>query len=168
MADWQVSSHMGFEFEEFILKDLNEKHFPLAYKNMKKEDYCYYDIILFDGDFSKEHKQKTIECKYDEMANQTGNICIETGCNGRLSGLLITKADYWVISDGQTTFLIKTDEIRRCLEEYPNITYRRKYHVLQEDGVTKEMNFYLIPKRIFEKYCLEVNDINKMKYDCLL
>ena len=59
MADWKESSRMGFEFEDFCLKDLNEKLFPLAYKNMKKEEYSYYDIILFNGNFAE--KQKTTQ-----------------------------------------------------------------------------------------------------------
>jgi hypothetical protein len=135
---------------------------------MKKEEFSFYDIVLFDGNFSEHHKQKTLECKYDKMASLTGNICIETVCNSRMTGLLITKADFWIISDGKTSYLIKTDEIRRCINENPNIPCKNKCPVLQEDGITKEMDFYLIPKRIFEPYCSEVSSINNMKYNSLL
>jgi len=165
MADWKESSKLGFDFEDFCLKDINEKVNPLAYRNQIKSEYSFYDIILHDGNFAENHQQKTIECKFDEKANETGNICIETGCNGRLSGLLITKADYWQIGDGFQMFLIKTDMIRTCINNHPNeIQYKRKYPVTQEDGVTKDMTFYLIPKRLFIEYCLEVAGINDMTY----
>jgi hypothetical protein len=70
---------------------------------MKKEEYSFYDIVLFNGSFAE--PSKTLECKYDEMASISGNICIEVGCNGRLSGLLITKANYWLIVDGETPII---------------------------------------------------------------
>jgi hypothetical protein len=167
MSDWKTTSKMGFKFEEFCLKDINEKVLPLAYKNMKKEDYSYYDIILFNGNFAE--PSKTLECKYDAMASISGNICIEVGCNGRLSGLLITKADYWLIGDGTTAYLIKKEMIHDCIMNHmKKIQYRKKERVLQEDGVVKEMDMYLIPKRLFEPYCSEISDINNIKYDILV
>lgn len=166
MADWFESSEMGFEFEDFCLKDINEKKYPLAYKNMKKEDYSYYDIILFNGNFGE--KPLTIECKYDEMSAISGNICIEVGCWGRLSGLLITKADYWIISDGITTYIAKTKRIHDCIvDNMDKIEYKKDWNVEQEKGVFKKMNLYIIPKRFFIQYCEEVGNVNEIKYDCL-
>jgi hypothetical protein len=165
MASWKETSKAGFEFEDFCLKDINEKKNPLAYKNMIKENYSFYDIILHDGNFSNEHNQKTAECKFDEMAAITGNICIETGCNGRLSGLLITKATYWIIGDGVTMYLTTPAEIRRCLTENPNIDYRKNQKVPQKKGENKLMDMYLIPKRIFENYCLEISGMDNMTYE---
>lgn len=168
MADWKTTSEAGFNFEDFCLSEINQKVNPLAYKNLIKGDFSYYDIILFDGNFAEGHKQKTIECKFDEMAAISQNICIEVGCNGRWSGLLITKADFWLIGDGIEIFLIKKEDISRCITENTyNIQYRRKERVKQEDGVVKEMDLYLIPKRIFVNYCLEFGNINEMKYDKL-
>lgn len=166
MADWKTTSQAGFKFEDFCLMDINEKKYPLAYKNMKKEEYSYYDIILFNGNFVE---NKTVECKFDEKAHETGNICIEVGCNGRLSGLLITTADFWIIGDGHEMFLIKKSKIVDCiLENEANIQLRKKYPVEQEDGIVKEMNFYLIPKRIFRNYCLEATSMIDMKYDKMI
>ena len=165
MADWKETSKAGFDFEDFCLKDITEKKNPLAYKNMQKENYSYYDIVLHDGNVSPQHVQKTLECKFDEKAHETGNICIEVGCNGRLSGLLITKADYWLISDGYETFLITKARIHDCIMNNMKILqFMKKYPVTQEDGVTKEMDFYLIPKKIFSNWCLEIADINNMTY----
>jgi hypothetical protein len=167
MPSWKEASALGFKFEKFTLEDINKKVLPLAYKNMKKEDYSYYDIILFNGDFSI--IPKTLECKYDEMASVTGNICIETGCNGRWSGLLITKADYWLIADGETAYLIETKRIHDCITENMNqIDYRKSCRVKQEDKIIKDMDIYLIKKSIFAPYCCEISPINEIKYSCLL
>jgi hypothetical protein len=166
--DWKRTSELGFKFEDFCLKDINDKKYPLAYKNLKKDELSYYDIILFDGNFGESHQQKTIECKFDEVAHETGNICIETGCNGRWSGLFITKADYWLIADGHDMYLIKKDNIRKCIDENMDvIMIKRKFPVKQEDGVVKEMDLILIPKRVFTLYCLEVGTMNNMKYEKL-
>jgi hypothetical protein len=166
MADWKLSSEMGFEFEDFSLADINEKVLPLAYKNMKKEEYAYYDIVLLNGNFVN---PKTAECKFDEMGSITGNICIEVGCWGRQSGLLITKADYWIISDGNITFIIETQRIHDCIvENMDYIEYRKKERVSQGKGKYKEMDMYLIPKRYFEPYCCEIGNVDEMKYTCLV
>lgn len=166
MGSWTETSAAGFKFETFCLEDITKKKYPLAYKNMKKEDYSFYDIILFDGNFAEGHPQKTVECKFDEKAHETGNICIEIGCNGRWSGLLLTKADFWLIADGHEMFLIKKSRIVDCIMDNDDkIFYKKKYPVTQEDGVVKEMNFYLIPKTIFSQYCMEVTGINDMIYD---
>ena len=166
MASWNETSKAGFDFEDFCLKDINEKKNPLAYRNMKKEEYSFYDIVLFDGNLSENHVQKTIECKFDERAHETGNIFIETGCNGRWSGLLITKADYWQIGDGYEMYLIEKHMINKCIVEHPEITYKKNFPVKQEsDNVTKHMTFYLIPKTLFREYCLEVSEIDKMTYE---
>jgi hypothetical protein len=167
MADWKVSSKMGFEFEDFCLLDLNEKKFPLAYKNMKKEDFSFYDIIIPSE--NNPNNIKTIECKFDYKAKETQNICIEVGCNGRLSGLTISKANYWIISDGEESFIIEKQKINDCIVENLNngVWKKNKCNVEQENGVWKEMDIYLIPKRIFIKYCIEIGSINNLTYDSL-
>lgn len=168
--DWNSTSKAGFEFEDKFLEDISKKKYPLAFKNMIKEEFSYYDVMLYNGKLPIiPNEQIKVECKFDEMAHETRNICIETGCNGRLSGLLITTADYWVISDGCDVFVTKTSEIRKCIiENGHQIQYRKNYRVTQERGKYKEMNLYLIPRRIFEQYCSEIGEINNMKYDSLV
>lgn len=167
MGSWKETSKAGFEFEDIVLADIIEKKYPLAYKNMIKEKLSYYDIILFDGNVSPSHKQKTVECKADDFAIISKNICLETTCNGRLSGILNTEADYWIIGVGNILYLITYDNIRKCLSENPNIPYRKNERVEQEKGVFKEISMYLVPIRIFEKYCIEVNDISEMTYNLM-
>ena len=161
MANWLTTSEMGFSFEDFCLNDLKEKRFPLSYKNEVKEDLSFYDIIIPKDN---SHETITIECKFDKKAQQTNNICIEVGCNSRLSGLSISKANYWIISDGITIYLIDSKKIRECIADNNSIRYIKGSKVLQEDGIVKEMNIYLISKSTFEKYCIEIGKMDEMKY----
>ena len=167
MASFQDALDEGKKFENIILDDIKQKKYPLAYRNMVKENLAYYDIVLED---INSNQKKTIECKYDKKSAETGNICIEVGCNGRLSGLLVTTADFWMITDTFKGYLIKTENIRKCIHEKENeIEYKPKCWVKQEDdNHYKQMNMFLIPNDIFVEYCDEVNLINEMKYDCLI
>ena len=168
--DWDTTSKAGFDFEDTTLKDITQKKYPLAYKNMTKTEYSYYDLVLFNGKFPiVMEEQLKVECKFDEFGLISKNICIEVGCNGRLSGLALTTAQFWIISDGVTTFIAKTDEIRRCIAENDQeIEYKRKERVIQKKGEYKEMDMYIIPRRIFEPYCCEIGKMTEMKYDCLV
>lgn len=169
MGAWEDTLAEGKKYEDFCLMEINKKALPLAYKNMKKEEYSYYDLILFDGNVSRLDKQQTVECKFDKKGAETGNICIEVGCNGKLSGLLVTKADFWFISDGITMYIAKTSRIHDCIvDNMDKLRYIPKCNVEQEDGVFKEMDIYLIPRRIFELYCEEFGNINNITYICLL
>lgn len=169
MGAWEDTFETGGLFEDFCLKDISEKKYPAAFKNTIWEKLSEYDIVLFDGNVSKLDSQKTVECKFDRAAKETGNICIEVGCNGRWSGLLLTKADYWIITDGETLYIIEQEKIWDCIHENDGNGVWKKYkcRVEQERGVTKDMDIYLIPKRIFVKYCCEIGNINEMKYDTL-
>jgi hypothetical protein len=168
MTSWNESLKINEIFERFIKIDIWKKSGLKAEKNEVAANLKLYDMTLENG--------KTIECKYDERAAETENICIETHCDGNESGILTTTADYWVISDRNKTFLIKTTEIKRCVEEgytslYPHeptkFLHMKKYPVKQEEGGAKLMDFYTIPTRIFEEYCEEVQDINNMTYEIL-
>jgi hypothetical protein len=165
MASWKESLKVGDVFERFVKIDIWRKTKLKSTKNEVAANLKLYDLIL--------ENDLTIECKYDKKGKESGNICIETRCNGKKSGIMTTTADYWVITDGEKTFLIKTKEIKRCIYEgftalFPNeptkFLHMKKYPVKQEDGVTKLMDFFTIPMRIFSEYCVEVEDIDKMTY----
>ena len=166
---WEGRFKVGADFEKDTLKDISEKKYPLAFLNMIKENLKYYDIVLFSGripiDLEKETK---VECKFDEMALISGNICIEIGCNGRASGLTETKAKYWIICDSETTYLIEKEKIRQCIiDNMDIIEYKPKCWVKQEETY-KEMDLYLIKKSIFAPYCLEIADKYKMTYEKMI
>lgn len=169
MASWKEALAIGEKFEKFVMHDILAKTGFMSIKNDVKANFKYYDI-----DVSK--LNLTIECKCDERAEETRNICIETHSDGEESGIIATKADYWMITDNVQGFLIKTSEIKRCIyegytvlhpEEPTKFLHLAKYPVKQEDGSVKLMNFYTIPIRIFKEYCDEVSDIDKMLYKAL-
>jgi len=168
MASWKESLDIGEKFEKFIANDIINKLGLNVTKNEVASNLKLYDLTVENG--------KTIECKCDERAEDTRNICIETHCDDNESGILTTSADYWLITDNIQGFLIKTSEIKRCIEEchtslYPNkptkFLHMVNYPVKQEDKSVKLMNFYTIPIWLFIKYCSEVSDINDMKYKIL-
>jgi hypothetical protein len=167
---WQETSEEGFGYENECLKDINNKKYPVAYRNLDKEKYKLYDIILFDGKIPivlENHKK--VECKFDKRGLFTGNICIEVGCNGIASGLITSEAEYWIICDSVTEYLIKKSEIHRCIVENINIIrYEPKYLLKQEGGIYKEMSLYLINSTIFTDYCLEIKDRGKLTYEKMI
>ena len=165
MASWKESLEIGENFEKFVISELQNKLALSAEKNEVAVNFKLYDITLENG--------KTIECKCDERAEETKNICIETHCDGNESGILTTSADYWLITDNINGFLIKTSELRRCINEGHTSLFPKEptkflhmvnYPVKQEDGSRKLMNFYTIPIHLFSEYCVEVGEINEMTY----
>ena len=165
MASWKESLKIGEDFEKFVIREIKTKLAVSATKNEVAANLKLYDITL--------ENSKTIECKCDERAEDTKNICIETHCDGKESGILSTSADYWMITDNLQGFLIKTTELRRCIEEghtslFPEeptkFLYMTNYPVKQEDGSRKLMNFYTIPIHLFSEYCVEVAEINEITY----
>lgn len=166
MASWKESLEIGENFEKFVMDDIKTKLGLNVIKNEVAIKYKLYDLTL--------ENNITIECKCDERAEKTKNICIETHCEGNESGILTTTADYWMITDNVQGYLIKTSELRRCIEEghtslYPEeptkFLHMVNYPVKQEDKSKKIMNFYTIPIWLFTEYCEEVSDINNMKYE---
>ena len=175
---WEEKKGEGDEFEKIAANDIRMKKYPTAYVDDRGKKFDWWDIYVSDT--------IKIECKNDKKGFTTHNICIEVGCNGKPSGLNVTEAEYWLISGGVKTFLIKTTEIKRLIkEEYddklkrikedenyiPNlngIRYEQKYPANQGNGTIKYMDWYLIPQEFFAKFCLEVAEGNNMTYDKLI
>jgi hypothetical protein len=96
MASWEESLAIGEGFEKFVMLDIASKLVISVAKNEVAANLKLYDLTLEDG--------TTIECKCDERAEDTKNICIETHCNGNESGILTTGADYWLVTDNVKGF----------------------------------------------------------------
>jgi len=168
MASWKESLAIGEGFEEFVMVDIASKLVVSVAKNVVAAKLKLYDLTLENG--------LTIECKCDERAEDTQNICIETHCDGNESGILTTTADYWLVTDNIKGYLIETSELRICIDEghtslYPEeptkFLHMTNYPVKQEDGSRKLMNFYTIPTHLFAEYCVEVAALNEMTYNAL-
>lgn len=170
MASWEESKKIGDSFEEFAMKDISFKLGYTIEKNDIYENYKYYDFTIVENGIN-------VECKYDVGGVTSKNVCIETHCNGKESGISTSKADYWLISHEYIIYLIKSEDIKRCIydgytslypEEPTKFRYFTNYPVTQGDGFNKLMDFFIIPARIFKEYCVEVNEANNLTYKELL
>ena len=91
-----------------------------------------------------------IEVKFDKKSKDTGNIVIEIEFNNKPSALSTTKADYWVIYDGDKYNWFKTENIRKCI--YEN---NLKWCEFIGKGDIKQKKAYLIKKEMLYKYNYE-------------
>lgn len=179
---WKDKLTVGEEFELETIKHIREKRYPLAHKfiSNNSNELKYYDINI--PELSIGSSLIGIECKYDEEAFNSNNLCIEIGCNGVESGLTVTKSKYWLHSDTKKIYLILTDKLRELIRieyheklqkfidetnkpgELLRIRLDKNYKLQQQKGVYKYMDWYLIPKDLFSEYCLEVAERDKMTY----
>jgi len=88
-----------------------------------------FDIDLKYGQdrekrIEKIHKEAKIEIKTErDWWFKTGNIAIEIECNGKPSGIMATKADYWVhiLAEGDKDYcrlIFDTRTIKRLAKKY--------------------------------------------------
>ena len=181
---WDDKLTIGEKFEQESIKFINEKY-PLAHKfhSENSTELKYYDIIIPE---LSNNGIVGVECKYDEEALNSNNLCIEIKCNDVKSGLHATKSKYWLHCDGNKTYLALTDKIKELVRieyheklqkfidetnepgELLRIRLDTNYKLQQKKGEYKFMDWYLIPKDLFASYCLEVNDISEMTYNNLI
>ena len=57
--------------------------------------------------------QCEVEVKHDRMASDTGNLAIEVAYRGQPSGIMTSRAKWWVIVVGSLAVIIKTDKLQK-------------------------------------------------------
>jgi len=113
---------------KFILPDRMTFFADLALGNKwesKLLDYVEHDTYSFSPplykgwDVATTYQDHTVkwEVKSDRMACRTGNVAIETQCNGVPSGITSTEADYYAYfvlqpASEATLYMIPTDHLR--------------------------------------------------------
>jgi hypothetical protein len=134
----------GNKYEEELLKHLRYDSYEIM-----KGYFKPYDIIIKDN-----YKEYKIEVKSDRLTHKTGNICIESECNGKQSGISTTEADAWayfeVVNDDKmeyNLYIIPTNIIKKAIK---NIKYSR----CLKGGDNYKSKFYLFNKNIFDKYLI--------------
>lgn len=118
-----------------------------------------WQIIEYNNDNKHDIKIKThnrgiikIEVKTDrwEKFNRiTNNMVIETFCRGKLSGISITSADYFIYfyPEWEIAYMIEVDKLKTIMKEKPNLfRYQRG---VGDDGA---VNAYLCNRFEMEKY----------------
>lgn len=133
------------EVGESIVLDLIKLKHPKAYKI--KGNHAEFDIMIPETN-------KTVEVKRDAKAHKTGNVFIETRCNGFDSGLNITTADHWAYMIKDKIYLIKPNDIRLCVEHN---RIQETLHYIQG----KDIDAYVIPLTFLQNYCIKIYDLTK-------
>ena len=107
--DFFESKLIGDEFENKILSEITIKCGLNGKLNDVVEKFKEFDIIL-----SNDIK---IECKHDLQFQTTNNFIVETHCNGNESGILTTKADYWILGNLEYIYIFTTENLKKCIAE---------------------------------------------------
>lgn len=139
MENFDKDYEDGNNIEKLVL-NLILKKYPKAY--IKKGYFKGWDIHIPEID-------KTVEVKFDRVAETGKNILIEIESNNEPSGMSTTKADFWVIYDNIKFYWFKTEQIKKCI--YENKLHWREYKANQDKKTKKA---YMINKELLLKYKL--------------
>ena len=107
--DFDSKNEAGLKLERQVIEDIRKKRYPLIYKY--EPNNGDYDAFIGDID-------EGIEIKNDLEGAFTDNICIEYKQDGRLSGISITKAKYWIHYDQTYLYLALTEEIKNLIRSF--------------------------------------------------
>jgi len=118
VGEEQVAELLERRFKDFKLKGFNE------------DNEC--DIVAdIDG------REVTIEVKEDVRTKDTGNVVIECESRGKPSGIMTTKANFWVFRihtvDGIRNILFKTVDLKQAVRD-------RRFHNKRQMSHTDSNN----------------------------
>ena len=108
MAEFKKSKKLGDYVEERVLERIQKKY-PKAFIDDRGKKFSDWDIYIPEI-------SEGIEVKSDYKSKITGNVIIEVEMKGKLSALSVTKAKYWIITEGYRLIWITPLEIYRFLE----------------------------------------------------
>lgn len=179
--DFDVEFEEGKKYEEDKVLDIIKKTgYVLTHRQLGDDK-----STLSDYDINIPEINNTMECKLDKAGLTTNNVCIEVGQDGRPSGLLLTKAGFWLQSTGDHEYLAKSDAIKKLIKEkysdvlnalidgtgtngnLSRIQFQSRFPKEQK-GYIKYMDWYLIPKELFKTICLEDKPSGELTYDGLI
>jgi phage terminase large subunit-like protein len=112
--DFKKDILIGEDGEKIILEDLEHKGAKYSSDNKTNS----HDLIVTYKD-----SQISYECKTDVYPN-TGNLFVEISCRGKESGIMVTRAK-WFVTYFKTTnqiWYIETDKLKELIT---NFTHRK-------------------------------------------
>jgi hypothetical protein len=127
-----------YEDEYIKMRNFTKVHHPI-------------DKAFTDYDFKNLETQLTYEVKADRMTCKTGNIFVEFECSGKPSGIMATKADFWI------HFICKYNNLK-C-DEYVKIKVDNLKELIKNNnlkvkngGDNYNAKGYIIPRRVLKTY----------------
>ena len=107
--DFIGKNKAGEKLEKEVIEDIRKKRYPTTHK---------YEPNNGDYDVFIDEINEGIEIKNDLEALFSNNICIEYKQDGRLSGISITKAKYWIQYDQTYLYLALTEDIKYLIRSF--------------------------------------------------
>ena len=141
MSNFHLDLERGVAVENKVIGMIREKY-PCACRILG--DFKDYDIWIPEISAG-------IEVKYDPRSNETNNFVIEIESRDSPSGLLTTKAKFWVLYDDKTFCVIKPSEIIKCIF-LNKLTYSEFF--CSGDNFKKKA--FLIKKEMLSKYASKI------------
>jgi len=100
--------------EEEVAELLSKKFKDFKLNRFNNDNQC--DIVASIGD-----KTVTIEVKEDVRTKDTGNVVIECESRGKPSGIMTSKADFWVFrihtNEGLLNLLYKIKDLKQAIRD---------------------------------------------------
>jgi len=127
----------GHEGEEVVLDYIRTKY-ECAVRIPKK--FSDYDIWIPEI-------SKSVDVKYDVRSNDTGNFFIELYMSGKPSGLLSSKADWWVFYDGHRFYWIELEKLKQLI-----ILSSSNWIEVQPKGDKEPKKAFIMKKSLMSHY----------------
>ena len=141
-------------------KQYEQKAAFLLSKILKCNDYIFNDDFRYDIKFT--NINLTFEIKNDNMMTKTGNIAIEYNYNNKLSGILTTQANYYIINDRINYYMIETIILKQLIDKnnFVYVKNNNTYCYLIDNKLILDNSINLIQ---LLKH-LEINNFNPFSY----
>jgi len=121
-----------------------QAYFP----RMKDVVFCKDHKYDFSADL--DGRRVSFEVKWDGKAPATGNVAVEFESRGKLSGIAMTKADYYVYKVGEADWhLVETIMLQKKLKE-------KKYPRVKGGDEGSETRMVLVPVEEFASWCIRI------------
>lgn len=142
MPVFNEALEVGKKIEYRVLSWIQQKYQEAF---IMEGNFKYFDIYIPEID-------KRVEVKKDEKSLETGNFLIEVYHYGKPSGLITTRADYWVFYDATDFFWITPNQLKNII--LVNGFPLREF-IGKGDEVPKKA--YLVPKEFVIEKSLRMN-----------
>ena len=144
MSDFKRDLERGAYYEIKALEILKQHKF----KKLKRIEGYFkeYDIKAM-----YKNKKVFIECKYNRYTSYTNKFFIECfKCDYTLAGITATESDYYILFSYFDYWIIKTDDLKKALEEQLRILHNNK------KATREDLTDYIKSNGIYTKYTVGV------------